>query len=31
MYFLLFIFLLARRSQQVLCLGLERGFETSPK
>jgi hypothetical protein len=30
MYLLLFIFLLAQRSQQVLCLGLERGLKPLP-
>jgi hypothetical protein len=30
MYLLLFLFLLARRSQQVLCLGLERGLKPLP-
>jgi hypothetical protein len=27
MYILLFLFLLARRSQQILCLGFERGLK----
>jgi hypothetical protein len=30
MYLLLFLFLLARLSQQVLCLGLERGLKPLP-
>jgi hypothetical protein len=30
MYLLLFLFLLAQRSQQVLCLGFERGLKTLP-
>jgi hypothetical protein len=30
MYLLLFLFLLARRCQQVLCLGLERGLKPLP-
>jgi hypothetical protein len=30
MYLLLILFLLARRSQQVLCLGLERGLKPLP-
>jgi hypothetical protein len=30
MYLLLFLFLLARRSQKVLCLGLERGLKPLP-
>jgi hypothetical protein len=30
MYLLLFLFLLARRSQQVLCLGFERGLKPLP-